>query len=185
MPDTTILTIIDKHLQQWIDKGLNSLPATIAPEMTKPGEHPDQNGWQQWYPVVSTVTDNDIAAIENKLAHKLPDSYKLFLQHRHFYELYIAEARFSGHEINNWKNHLPRMAFEGYPAEWLIDKGYIPFADWSDWGVLCFDTHQQEPGNEYPVILWDHERWDEYQPVAAGFYELLISLDKQAEVDAG
>jgi hypothetical protein len=72
------------------------------------------------------------------------------------------------------------MAFDGYPREFLIDQGYIPFADWSDWGMLCFDTNRRDTNYEYPIVLWDHERWDEYEPFSDNFSELLLKLDSES-----
>jgi hypothetical protein len=71
------------------------------------------------------------------------------------------------------------MVFEGYPTEDLIEKGYIPFADWSDWGLLCFDTNSNQIDKNYPVVLWDHKRADEFDVEYQDFYNLIISLDEE------
>jgi hypothetical protein len=180
MSDTSIITIIDKHLQGWIEKGLNALPGKTEPEMTNPNHPIDGEGWQRWYPIDSTVTDSEIEDLENQLNYRLPKSYKIFLKHKHFCELYISEAHFSGQEIRKWRRHLVDMAFDGYPREFLIDKGYIPFAVWSDWGVLCFDTNIKNMDNEYPIVCWDHEHRDDFDPFSTNFHELLLKLDKES-----
>jgi SMI1-KNR4 cell-wall len=177
----SIAAIIDAHLQRWLDNGLNSLPRKIEPEMADLNEPPDHEGWQKWYPIASTVLGTEIEYLENQLRYELPLSYKTFLKHKHFYELYISEARFSGHEIRNWRQHLIDMAFDGYPGEFLIDKGYIPFADWSDWGLLCFNANKECEDNEYPIVLWDHERWDHVEPFSENFHSLLLKLTDQPE----
>lgn len=183
MNESSITKIIDKHLQKSVDRGSNMLPAKIEAQMTHPNEGPDNDGWQRWYPIKSIVTDNEILKLEQTLGHRLPDSYKLFLKHRHFYELYISEARFSGHQIRGWKQYLIDMAFDGYPRELLIDRGYIPFADWYDWGMLCFDTNRPNEKDEYPIVLWDHDRWDQYEAFSDNFYELLVKLDRESVRD--
>jgi len=183
MNDISIATIIDKHLKIWIDNGINLLPIKIEAEMVNPSELPNNEGWQKWYPIDSTVTDNEIEYIENELGFRLPSSYKTFLKHKHFYELYISDARFSGQEIKNWNQHLLKMAFNGYPKEFLIDKGYIPFADWNDWGLLCFDTNESCVDNEYPIVLWDHESWDKFEPFSYNFLNLLIKLDTETNIN--
>lgn len=77
------------------------------------------------------------------------------------------------------------MIFRGYPREYMIDKGYIPFADWSDWGCLCFDTNNASPDNNYEVVLWDHEMPEDvsklirYSKVKMDFKALLIYVDKE------
>ena len=183
MTDNSISNIIDKHLQLWIDKGLNTLPGKIEPEMANENEPMNNEGWQKWYPIKSTVTNLELEELEMQLHFKLPTSYKSFLKYKHFYELYIFEARFSGQEIRNWRRHLIDMAFDGYPQEFLIDKGYIPFADWSDWGLLCFDANKPAKDNEFPIVLWDHERWDEFEDYSENFENLISKLDKLSEIN--
>ena len=177
MKEILIATVVDKHLKTLIDNGINSLPSKIEHEMTAPNEPPNNEGWQKWYPIASTVTEREIEEIERQLKFRLPISYRVFLKHKHFYELYISEVRFSGQEIRNWKLNLTNMAFNGYPREFLIDKGYIPFADWSDWGLLCFDTNSPNLESEYPIVLWDHDRYDEFRLFSEDFLSLLIKLD--------
>lgn len=171
--------IIDKHLQKWVDKGLNKLPVQIEIEMANPNEPMDEEGWQKWYPIDSTVTNSEIAGLEEQLKFRLPESYKIFLQHKHFYELYISDACFSGQEIREWKLHFFQRVFNGFPRELLIDKGYMPFADWSDWGQLCFDTNSSASENEYPIVRWDHDRWNEYEFFSENFQSLLLKLDTE------
>jgi len=175
-----ITGIIDKYLQKWIDMGLNRSPRDIEPEMAD-AEGPDEEGWTTWYPITSTATDDEIENIERTIGHALPPSYKVFLKHKHFYELHIAEAEFDDQEIRGWKASLVNMAFNEWAPELLIKKGYIPFANWSDWGMLCFDTNHPVEDNEYPVILWDHDDWANYQPFSEGFQQLLEKLDGQSE----
>lgn len=184
MSDYTITAIVDKYLQRWVDKGLNMLPGDTEPAMTD-GGGANNEGWMKWFPIDSTVTDEAITAVEKQLGYKLPNRYIAFLKHKFFYELYIFEARFSEHVINQWQQQLPDMAFDGYPREFLIDKGYIPFADWYDWGMLCFDTNGKNADFDYPIIMWDHERWDEYEPFSNNFHELLLKLDREDTANSG
>ena len=183
MNNISITTIIDKHLKFWIDNGANMLPVTIEPEMSNISEPKNSEGWQKWYPIDSTVTDTEIENIEKQLNFILPNSYKTFLKYKHFYDLYISEACFSGHEIRNWKQHLIKRAFNGYPREFLIDKGYIPFADWNDWGLLCFDTHKLSIDKEYPIVMWDHERTNNFENISEDFYTLLLKLNKDSDLN--
>lgn len=69
------------------------------------------------------------------------------------------------------------MIFDGYPTEFLIEKGYVPFAVWSDWGLLCFDTNRNKEDNNYPVVLWDHETADEVNDEYKDFFDLLTEID--------
>lgn len=179
MSNDPIRAIVDRHLQLWIDNGLNACPVPIDPEMTMPNEPIDNEGWQKWFPIKSAIIDSDIDEIEKQLGFTLPTSYKAFLKYKHFYDLHISEAHFARLDIRNWKQNLLNMVYDNFPTEFLIDKGYIPFADWNDWGVLCFDTNGLTQNNDYPVILWDHDNWEEYQPFAENFEQLLIKLDNE------
>lgn len=172
--------IIDKYLEEIISKDLNKLPGKIEKEMVDPNQDNNKE-WKKWLPIPSTVTETDLVEYENKIGYKLPDSYKRFLKHNHFYELWIAECSFFSHPIHSWKSELYKMIFKGFPKEFLIDKGRIPFADWSDWGMLCFDTTAECENHDYPIFLWDHEISDEFEPKYQNFESMIIELDKEAQ----
>lgn len=175
--------IIDKYLDKLVAIELNRLPSEIVPEMADPNQ--DQNEeWRIWNPIQSLVVDNEIEEFEARLGHKLPESYKRFLKHKHFYELLIGECSFCEHPAGVWRASLSEMIFDGYPQEYLIDKGIIPFASWSDWGLLCFDTTTEHQNNDYQIVLWDHEFFDEFEPRYANFDALIIELDKELKENA-
>lgn len=177
MADNIITDIIDTYLQKLVDSDINSLPGKIEPEM-RPSGHDDQKEWQKWIPIPSRVIDEEITEFEGRIGHKLPSDYIRFLKHKHFYELAIAEATFCSHPVNTWRASLTEMVYNGYPREFLIDKGYIPFANWSDWGYLCFDTNRNFLSADYPIVLWDHETADQVDDFSSDFKTLLKKLDK-------
>ena len=175
--------IIDKYLNHWSQLELNKLPINIEPEMADPNQDPSKE-WKTWFPIPSKVTDEELAEFENQLGKPLPDSYKRFLKHKHFYDLSISECTFFRHPVNTWKTILTNEIFDGYPTEYLIDKGRIPFASWSDWGLLCFDTSANYGNNDYPIVLWDHEVEDEIQKKYRNFENMLNELDKEEKETA-
>lgn len=179
MQSQHFLAIVDKHLADWIDKGLNFSMKNIEPEMADPNQG-SADEWKRWVPIQSKVTDVELDKLEKAIGYPLPESYRTFLKHKHFYELHIGEASFCSHVVNELQSSLTDLVFNSYPREFLIDKGYIPFADWSDWGMLCFDTHSSVDGYEYAVVLWDHESWDEFTPFAGDFVSLIMKLDQEA-----
>jgi hypothetical protein len=73
-----------------------------------------------------------------------------------------------------------KLIYGGYPREFLIDKGYLPFADWNDWGMLCFDTNADDGKHNYPVVMWDHDRPYQVKPMYRDFTDLIQNLDRQA-----
>lgn len=175
--------ILEKHLKKIVSIGLNKLPISIEPEMADSTQPPDEE-WRIWHPMPSKVSDDEIANFENQLGHKLPKTYQNFLKFQHFYELYIGECTFASHPVNSWRSSLTEMIFDGYPREYLIDRGLIPFADWSDWGHLCFNTNEQSFENNYPIVLWDHELADEFQPKILNFESMIVTLDQEENQNA-
>lgn len=178
MKSKKIKEIIDANLQKLIDLELNALPQEIAPEMLSEKESEDED-WYFWLPIKSQVTNQEITEIEERIGYKLPEDYKFFLKYKHFYELPISEAYFCEHPVNTWRNSLSEMVFSTYSRVFMIDKGYIPFASWSDWGYLCFDTNRKSESHNYPVVLWDHEDAENFQEYANDFYDLLIKLQEK------
>lgn len=171
-----IKDIIDTYLQKCVDRGINSAPIQIESEMAD--QHQDKNAdWKTWFPIDSQVTDAEIEEFEKQIGYKLPEDYKTFLKHKHFYHLYISEVSFCSHPIHSWKDSQINMIFDGAPTEFLIEKGYVPFADWSDWGLLCFDTNRNKEDHNYPIVLWDHEIDDKVQDRYEDFYDMLTELD--------
>ncbi|MGL6127009.1 SMI1/KNR4 family protein [Chryseobacterium artocarpi] len=163
--------IIDRTLNFWVENELNKLPCDIEEEMLAPNQTDDE--WKTWLPVKSTVTDSELEIFEAETGFIFPEDFKIFLKHKHFYELQISEVSFCSHPINLWRASLREMMFETYPREFLFDKGYVPFATYSDWGLLCFDTHKNNA-----IVLWDHEIADSFEYKHKNFYELLTEISK-------
>lgn len=166
-----IKEIIDRALSFWIDHELNQLPCDIEKEMLAPDQSDEE--WKFWLPVESTVTDCELLEFEKETRFVFPEDFKTVLKHKHFCELQISEISFCSHPINSWRASLREMMVETYPREFLFDKGYVPFATYSDWGLLCFDTH-----NNNAIVRWDHEVEDTFEYQYKNFYELLIEISK-------
>jgi len=150
--------IIDKYLDELISIELNKLPGQIVSEMSDPNQDKNEE-WRIWNPIQSTVTDEEIKEFESRLGHNLPESYTK-------------------------RASLSEMIFDGYPREYLIDTGRIPFANWSDWGLLCFDTTVENQNSDYPIVLWDHEVFDEFESKYSNFDNMIIELDKEEKENA-
>lgn len=174
-----IAQIVDKHLGLCSHDGLNRIgtveeadSAMVSPFFdTATGEE-----YTIWAPITTQIGEREIDELEATLKHALPDSYRFFLQYRFFWDLYVAEFSVRNHVPSSWKKEAVNRVLHGYPKEYLIDKGYLAFGDYSDWGHLCFDTNQSRSENEYPVVLWDHDSPDDVTPMAASFTEMLQHL---------
>ncbi|MGG5209526.1 SMI1/KNR4 family protein [Chryseobacterium sp. MIQD13] len=172
MVGESIEEIVDKVLKSWVENEVNQLPCEIEKEMLAP-EQPDDE-WKFWLPIKSTVTDTDLQEFETETGFIFPEDFKKFLKHKHFYELQISEVSFCSHPVNIWKASLREMMFKTYPREFLFDKGYVPFALYSDWGLLCFDTH-----NSNAVVLWDHEDEGTFEYKYTNFHDLMNEISKE------
>lgn len=179
MKENKIQTIIDTYLAEWISLGINKRPGEIENDMADPAQEPGEE-WRIWHPIPSRVTDDELRAFEEQIGHGLPQDFKLFLRHKHFYELNISAATFTAHPVNRWRYFQSEMMFNGYPREYLADKGLLAFASWSDWGLLCFDTNRNDGQSNYPVVQWDHELPHRFQNFAPDFYQALLQLDEAA-----
>jgi SMI1-KNR4 cell-wall len=175
MNENEIIKIIDRHL----DLGYNKIMGQPELEMVDPNQDANDE-LKTWFPIKSRVTDSDIGELETQIGHKLPIDYKVFLKHKHFYKLHISECAFQRHEINSWKTIFVENVFNGPDPEYLIEKGYLPFADHLNFGgVFCFDTNQNTGDNNYPIVLWDSEEYEDVRYEDRDFYGFLVKLDNE------
>ena len=169
-----IKRLIDESLADWEARKLNCLPVDV-PESMQTGETEDD--WKFWRAIDSTVTEEDLEEIEELLGVKPSPQYRELLQHKPFMEVQIGEASIFPHPEGTWKASISEAVFGGYPKELLIEKGYLPFANYSDWGLLCFGIASPESNGEYPVFRWDHERPEEFEMFAS---DLRSALEREA-----
>lgn len=117
----------------------------------------DDDEYTCWKPIPSTFTDKDLKKLESFLGHPLPEAYRFFLRQWHFIELYMDQASLLffpsvPHELVSIFKGILKKMYKG-----LTKRGFLPFANYSDWGVACFDARQPVPGNDYPIVILDHE----------------------------
>ena len=170
-----IARLLDQALSDWQSKKLNCHPGTV-PEAMQTGEV--QDDWKYWRAIESTVTDQDIKDLEHLLGVRLSQQYQELLRHKHFIELQIGEVSIFSHPVGTWKSRLTKAIGE-YPKEFLLEKGCIPFADYSDWGLLCFRVKERNADGEYAVYRWDHERPEKFEFFAT---DLRSALEQEARL---
>ena len=95
--------------------------------------------------------------------------------YKHFYQLSIPDFAVNLH------THLPDENLDGfkeflyeYEPESLIEKGLIYFADFQDYGLLCFDSTEKRENNDYPIVYIDHEELSIKHHYANNFKEMLL-----------
>ncbi|MBD0400586.1 SMI1/KNR4 family protein [Flammeovirga sp. EKP202] len=157
------------------------IPDDIPDEMLDKSIEPSE-GYQGWKPINSIIDDNDLDKVESKIGHKLPQSYREFLKYKHWFGLRIPDhaVNFPDHKPDKELSFLSEKVFEYMEPELIIGKGYIYFADFEDYGILCFDTNHEKENDEYRIVYINHEDLDDIHLYANSFTELL-----EADEEAG
>ncbi len=120
------------------------------------------DGWVEWQMLPSTLSEKDVAAVEDEFGVRFPPLFRAYLLarfqlfdqvHSRKYRqlIFMTDVPFSGPLgklrtlIQNWRP--------------FLGAGFLPFAEWGDgWGPMCFDLQQQNDEGECPVVWMDHER---------------------------
>lgn len=166
--------IIDASLKEMSAKKLMMSPGDIFPEMLDDSIQAVDD-WKGWRPIKSIITDEDINELEEKIARKLPQSYREYLKYKHFYKISIPDFAINlpAHLPDRSLDKLRELVFECMDPEYLIGRNYIYFADFHDYGLLCFDANESVDDNEYKIVFIDHEDYDSIHFYANNFRELL------------
>ncbi|MBB6613171.1 SMI1/KNR4 family protein [Pontibacter sp. Tf4] len=146
-------------------------------------KRPKKDNLIPWKPSDSLITDKEIQELETELKYPLPNSFKQYLKYKNFYELGTISnvGMFTPLLPNEWKRIMLENVFDGWPREELYDKGMIPFANYSDYGLLCFNTNAKDENEEYEIVKWDHEVEDEYEIFAQNFGDLMKAIVQNYE----
>lgn len=174
------------RIEQLVDQALDAMRAKEPILRMSPGRiHPDMldgtiaplDDWRGWKPIPSIITDADLDRLERDMGLALPASYKHFLKHKHFLRLRLPDIAIQlPHQPPDTElQELRDMVFNSWDPDLLIGRKYIYFADFHDYGLLCFDARNPAPQNEYPVVWIDHEDLEVALDYANDFHDLLGS----------
>ena len=127
--------------------------AGVPPEMFD-GE-PDADGWVRWKMLASTVTEKDLAAIEQRLPGRFPPLFRAFLTARFTMSIENAEVRLPALPSDN---PLGELLSTLDACSVLLPAGLVALAaDGNDARYLCFDFGNRLPDGDCPIVLFDHE----------------------------
>ncbi|MFT5917598.1 MAG: hypothetical protein ACJAWV_003915 [Flammeovirgaceae bacterium] len=131
--------------------------------------------------VLNNISNKDITDLEKTIGYKLPESYKYFLQYKYSHKLKLDDISIQLFLPTPTErlNKIKESIFEYHEPEEIIGKGYIYFADFHDYGLLCFNANEKMKDNEYKIVYIDHEDSEEIHPYAQNFRELLEN-DKES-----
>lgn len=155
-------------------KDILSWPDSEMPKEMIDETKEKKKGWTPWKAIRSTVEEAELVFLENQIGLTLPNSYREFLKYKHFYAVHSTDGFVAfRHIIHNWKELLVEKWLDPELKEYFLNKGFILFGDYHDWGFLCFNANKALPENEYPVVLIDHEKIDQHQLIYTNFLECL------------
>jgi hypothetical protein len=173
---TSIPDLIDYYLEEMRrSEFLFKMPDPKMPKEMIDSSIPTDDDWTGWKAIASTVTDRDLDAFEKEIKYALPKSFRTYIKHKHFYELSLPDSAVNlpRHVQGRTISVMRDLVFNSFEPELLIGKGYIYFADFHDYGLLCFDANEVRNDNEYPVVYIDHENLEDVHAYASNFYDLL------------
>jgi hypothetical protein len=157
---TTVHEFVDANLAR-----LRALDLLYTPDPRLPAEmhdagRPAADDWLPWQPVPGAVSAADVAELEQHTGLRYPWLYLELLRYQHFAELLpVAEITFFPHLLRHWKAQLLERYNEHEQPHSLLSAGFLYFADYSDYGFVCFNTTHQHPDDfDCPVVLLDHEQ---------------------------
>lgn len=167
--------IIDDSLEKMSKSEILMMTPAEIPEEMQDNSIKKSDDWGGWRPIKSQIQDTEIGQLESEIGFPLPHSYREFLKFKHFFSLVIPDRAvvFSGVLPNERLSFLKENIFEMMIPEEIIGRGYIYFADFEDYGLLCFNANEKVENNEYPVVFMDHENLEEVHLYANNFRELM------------
>lgn len=183
---TSIKAIVDKAFEEMSKEPVFFCQSNIDVDMIDHSAELVHNQ-QLWRPIDSIIEDKDLNQLELKIGYKLPEAYRTFLKYKHFYSLYIPDGSigFPPHLPDKNCSALLELIFEYHVPELVIGQGYIYFADFYDYGLLCFDTNANVENADYPVVYICHDELDDEHNVhlyANNFMALLEGDDNTSEL---
>jgi hypothetical protein len=121
----------------------------------------DAYGWVEWRVLPSTLSEAEVAELENKFGIHFPPLFRAYLLARfHLFD----QLKSSRHDqlilMTDTPAKKPLAPLLHLMSAWrpLIDAGFIPFAEWGDsWGPMCFDTGRRASDGDCPIVWMDHE----------------------------
>lgn len=115
----------------------------------------DADGWVQWKPLPSTVTEAEVRALEEEFGAEFPPLFRAFLTTSFVMNLEGGDVRLPALPSDAPLGEIQSMLEAWAP---LHESGYLAFADGpNDAGPLCFDTRRPREDGDCPVVLIDHE----------------------------
>jgi len=166
MLNPLVTNYVDAAIEQLRRLELIMTPGKLPVEM-RDDSIPPSNDWRGWKPVPSTVTNQDLDAMEREIGLKFPPLYRDFLQYKHFVDLTERGVQFERHLSDSWRETLRNAHRQPWLNGTLLDRGFIAFGSetFMDAGPVCFDTNRRDASGDCAVVFLDHEWIDTHKEV--------------------
>lgn len=178
-----ITSAVDDSLD-FVGNFLNGLIHSVysVPEyMVDNSKSTNTSDWCYWKPLNSNLTFEDFERYEKQCGIKLPTSYKEFLSYKFFIDLNFGHEVIFFKHTKSWLNDNLEFINQ-WGKEFTIERGLLPFAEYSDWGLVCFDSNKLYSKNEYDIVYIDHENMDtfeQYKHGRFGFLDLISEMHQR------
>jgi len=179
----TNFEIFDEYWEYHLELGGMTLPyQMIPPQMKDHSRKSNHDGISCWKLIPSTITNEELTELEEAYRNPLPNSFKNFLQYKHYIQ-FTNVGTFSLDFFNNepktrFDEWIPSLKSEFEP---FINHKYLVIGTFQDLtGVLCFDGSKEVENNEYPLVLIDFA-FEAIEPLADNFYSFFQDLAKQMD----
>lgn len=118
-------------------------------------------GWVSWKWIASTLSEQDIADLEQEFSLSLPPMFRAYLLAG--FQL-LEQVHSPKHDQLIFNVALPAdrplKPLRDLLLAWnpLRSAGFIPMAQWGDgFGPMCFDTERRSADGDCPVVWMDHD----------------------------
>jgi hypothetical protein len=176
-----IKLVVDKYFDFRDEIGGNHYITEFIPAAMINFKKENNDDYTYWVAIESTFSEQDTIQLSEYFGSPLPSAFIYFLRQRHFIEFQPAgNVSFFTVLPGDLTSQFKEIIDTQYSN--LLERNYLPFAHFADTGVLCFDANVKTEGNDYPIILLDHEDdFDTPQDYANNFMEMFNDLN--AELD--
>jgi hypothetical protein len=144
-----------------------------VPSVMRAGEI-EADGWVAWRMLPSTLTEEDVRAVEREAGAEFPPLFRAFLTARFTMTIDVPWVRLPALPSDAPLRELLHTMRANAP---LTAAGYLAFGwDTDDTGPVCFDIRRRLYDGDCPVVLFDHDLLidaptrESLEPIAQPFF---------------
>ena len=179
--DQRIRKLVDERLVEMNSTGLMKYPVVPTEMAAGPA---DDEGWIPWKAIPSTITHEEVTALQERIGYELPILFVQLILYKHFMELSFENIRFIPLPSNEGIRAVQTWVQEQSEALGWLQNGYIIFAfSTDDESYYCFNAMQplrdeKSSALDYPVVILDPTIEDNLQENVAynSFADLVQNL---------